>query len=149
MPSHNEKRVIPYTPEQLFDLVADIERYPEFLPWCIRASVRSRTEQEMLADLTVGFGPFRETYTSRVTLERAHRIVVRAERGPFKYLSNQWVFEPDEGGCRVGLHVTFEFRSLLLRNAIGMVFGEAVKRMVKAFTTRARAIYGPSPFENN
>lgn len=146
MPSHTEKRVIPYTPEQLFDLVADIEKYPEFLPWCSRAAVRSHTDHEMLADLTVGFGPFRETYTSRVTLERAQRIVVRSEKGPFKYLSNHWTFEPDDHGCLVGFHVTFEFRSILLRNAIGMVFGEAVKRMVKAFTARARDVYGPSPF---
>lgn len=146
MPAHTEKRVIPYTPEQLFELVAGVEHYPEFLPWCSRAVIRSRTDTEIVADLTVGFGPFRETYTSRVTLERTERILVRSERGPFKHLNNQWTFEPDERGCLVGFQLTFEFRSMLLRNAIGMVFGEAVKRMVNAFIARARAVYGPSPF---
>lgn len=143
MPTHAEQRVIPYSAEQLFDLVADVGKYPEFLPWCVRSVVRSRTEHELLADLTIGFGPFRESYTSRVTLERPSRIVVGYERGPFKHLRNVWTFTPEGQGCRVDFFVDFEFSSRLLRNAIGMVFNEGVKLMVKAFITRAGRIYGP------
>ena len=145
MPRHSESRQVPYTPEQLFDLVADVGRYPEFLPWCVGARVRTRTEREMVADLTIGFGPFRESFTSRVTLDRPTRIGVRYENGPFKYLTNQWRFEPDPAGCRVHFHVDFEFRSRLLQVAIGAVFHEAVRRMVAAFLTRARAIHGAPP----
>lgn len=143
MPTHAEQRVIPYSAEQLFDLVADVGRYPEFLPWCVRSVVRSRTEHELLADLTIGFGPFRESYTSRVRLERPDRIIVGYERGPFKHLKNVWTFTPEGQGCRVDFFVDFEFRSRLLRNAIGMVFNEGVRLMVKAFITRAGKIYGP------
>jgi coenzyme Q-binding protein COQ10 len=143
MPRHSESRQVPYRPEQLFDLVADVGRYPEFLPWCVGARVRSRTATEMVADLTIGFGPFRESFTSRVTLDRPGLIGVRYESGPFRYLTNQWRFEPDEAGCRVHFHVDFEFRSRLLQVAIGAVFHEAVRRMVAAFLGRARIIHGP------
>lgn len=143
MPTHAERKLVPYRPEQLFDLVADVGRYPEFLPWCVGARVRSRTEQEMVADLTIGFGPFRESFTSRVTLERPGRIRVTYENGPFRYLRNQWVFLPDPRGCVVDFWVDFEFRSRVLQRAIGVVFAEAVKRMVNAFHRRARDVYGP------
>ncbi len=142
MPRHSESREVSYRPEQLFDLVADVGRYPEFLPWCVGARVRSRTENEMVADLTIGFGPFRESFTSRVALEHPSRIGVRYENGPFRYLTNQWRFEPTEAGCRVDFHVDFEFRSRLLKMAIGAVFHEAVRRMVAAFLNRARTVYG-------
>lgn len=150
MPRHSETRRVPYRPDQLFDLVADVGRYPEFLPWCVGARVRSRSEAEMVADLTIGFGPFRESFTSRVALQRPaeggeHRIGVRYENGPFRYLTNQWRFEPDGEGCRVHFHVDFEFRSRLLQVAIGAVFHEAVRRMVAAFLSRARTVYGPPP----
>src|SRR5579875_2931168 len=94
MPTHAERQLVPYRPEQLFDLGADVGRYPEFLPWCVGARVRSRTETEETADLTIGFGPFRESFTSRVTLERPTRVRVRYEKGPFRYLNNQWEFIP-------------------------------------------------------
>lgn len=145
MPRHSESRHVPYQPEQLFDLVADVGRYPEFLPWCVGARVRTRTEAEMVADLTIGFGPFREGFTSRVALHRPEKIGVRYENGPFRYLTNQWRFEATDTGCRVHFHVDFEFRSKLLQIAIGAVFHEAVRRMVAAFLTRARAVYGPPP----
>ncbi|QHI95472.1 type II toxin-antitoxin system RatA family toxin [Aristophania vespae] len=146
MPTHAEQRLIPYTPEQLFDLVADVGKYPDFLPWCIKAVVKSKTETELVADLSVGFGPFRESYTSRVTLERPNKIYVRYESGPFKYLKNIWTFAPHPNGCMVDFYVDFEFRSRLLRNAIGIVFNEGIRLMVKAFITRAREIYGPPQF---
>ncbi len=143
MPTHAEHQRVPYSPEQLFDLVADVGRYPEFLPWCVAARVRSRSESEIVADLTIGFGPFRESFTSRVALERPRRVRVRYERGPFKYLNNQWEFIPHEDGTEVAFFVEFEFRSRLLQAAIGVVFNEAVRRMVNAFRKRARQIYGP------
>lgn len=143
MPTHAEQKFIPYTAEQLFDLVADVEKYPEFLPWCVRSIVKSRSPHEIVAELTVGFGPFKESYTSRVQLDRPRRIVVRCERGPFKHLDNIWTFAPATGGCLVDFYVDFEFRSRLLRNAIGMVFNEGIRLMVKAFITRAKDIYGP------
>ena len=142
MPTHAEQRLIAYTPDQLFDLVADVEKYPQFLPWCVKASIRTQTEQELVADLTIGFGPFRETFTSRVTLERPSRIRVRYEKGPFRYLNNVWTFTPDPRGCLVDFFVDFEFRSRLLQNAMGVVFNEGVRLMVSAFIKRARDIYG-------
>ncbi|MBF0865312.1 type II toxin-antitoxin system RatA family toxin [Gluconobacter sp. R71646] len=142
MPTHAEQRLIAYTPDQLFDLVADVEKYSQFLPWCVKASIRTQTEQELVADLTIGFGPFRETFTSRVTLERPSRIRVRYEKGPFRYLNNVWTFTPDPRGCLVDFFVDFEFRSRLLQNAMGVVFNEGVRLMVSAFIKRARDIYG-------
>lgn len=142
MPTHAEKRVLPYSPEQMFALVADVGAYPEFLPWCVGARVRSQTETEIIADLTIGFGPFREGFTSRVELDRPHKVLVKYEHGPFRYLNNQWTFDPDPKGCRVSFWVDFEFRSRLLQSAIGVVFNEAVRRMVNAFLKRARDKYG-------
>ena len=142
MPKHVENKVVPFGQAQMFDLVADVGKYPQFLPWCVGARVRTRTETELVADLTIGFGPFRETFTSRVLMERPGLIQVRYENGPFKYLNNQWKFLPDDRGCRVDFFVDFEFRSKLLQAAIGAVFNEDVRRMVNAFLTRARQIYG-------
>ena len=143
MPRFAEQKLVPYRDEQLFDLVADVGKYPEFLPWCIGATVRSRTEDEEVADLTIGFGPFHEAFTSRVSLHRPGLIRVRYENGPFRYLTNQWKFVPDTRGCRVDFFVDFEFRSRILQAAIGVVFSEAVRRMVNAFHKRAREVYGP------
>lgn len=143
MPTHAERRLVPYSPEQLYDLVAEVGKYPQFLPWCVAARVRTHTEDQLLADLTIGFGPFRETFGSRVTLKPHSRIDVSYEKGPFKYLNNYWIFEPDPKGSQVDFFVDFEFRSRLLQAAIGMVFHEAVRRMVNAFEIRARAVYGP------
>ena len=143
MPTHAEKQIVPYTPEQLFDLVADVAKYPRFLPWCVAARVRHRTEHHLLSDLTIGFGPFRESFTSRVTLDRPHRVTVKYENGPFRYLNNQWEFAPHDSGTEVDFFVDFEFRSRILQAAIGVVFNEAVRRMVKAFRKRAHEVYGP------
>lgn len=142
MPTHAETKVVAYRPEQLYDLVADVGKYPKFLPWCVGARVRSQTDTELAADLTIGFGPFRESFTSRVLLERPNRIRVSYENGPFRYLNNEWKFAPDPKGCRVNFFVDFEFRSRLLQAAIGVVFNEAVRLMVNAFLKRARDVYG-------
>jgi coenzyme Q-binding protein COQ10 len=142
MPTHAEQRILPYTAEQLFDLVADVERYPEFLPWCVGARIRERRENLVVADLLIGFRMFRERFTSKVTLDRPRRVDVAYSEGPFRYLSNHWVFEPVEGGCRIDFFVDFEFRSRVLQTLIGALFNEAVRRMVGAFETRAAALYG-------
>ena len=144
MPTHAEHRRLPYTPEQLFDLVADVERYPEFLPWCLAARVRQRQGNAITADLLIGFRMVRERFTSRVVLDRPRRIDVTYSEGPFRYLNNHWVFvaEPD-GACLVDFYVDFEFRSRLLQKIIEVLFHEAVKRMVSAFEARARQLYGP------
>lgn len=144
MATHAEKRVLPHSPEQLFDLVADVERYPEFLPWCIGARIRSRRENALVADLIIGFKGFRESFTSEVTLDQAAmRIDVAYRDGPFKYLNNHWIFnaQPD-GACEIDFFVDFEFRSRLLQRIIGILFNEAVRRMVAAFEARADQIYG-------
>ncbi len=150
MPTHAERRLVGYTAEQLFDLVADVGKYPQFLPWCVAARVRSATPTELVADLTIGFGPFRESFTSRVALSRPGAVQVRYENGPFRYLNNNWGFTPQvlpDGrtvGCVVQFFVDFEFRSRILQAAIGVVFNEAVRRMVNAFLKRARDVYGPA-----
>ena len=145
MPTHAERKTVPYTAEQLFDLVAEVDKYPQFLPWCVAARIRSRTDTELVADLTIGFGPFRESFTSRVTLDRPKRVTVTYENGPFRYLNNQWDFTPKGTGSEVAFFVDFEFKSKILQAAIGVVFNEAVRRMVNAFLKRARDVYGPPP----
>jgi coenzyme Q-binding protein COQ10 len=142
MPTHAEERVLPYMPEQLFALVADIERYPEFLPWCVGARIRERRPDLVVADLIIGFRMFRERFTSRVSLSPPGRIDVTYAEGPFRYLSNHWTFTPIAGECRVGFFVDFEFESRLLQRLIEVLFSEAVRRMVGAFEKRARDLYG-------
>ena len=145
MPAFVDRQTVPYRADQLFDLVADVGKYPEFLPWCVAARVRTRSIGELVADLTIGFGPFRESFSSRVALDRPRGMLVRYENGPFRYLTNRWDFTPTPEGCVVDFHVDFEFRSRVLQAAIGVVFQDAVRRMVGAFHARARAIYGPVP----
>src|SRR5262249_53899124 len=143
MPTHAEKRELPYRPEQLFDLVADIERYPEFLPWCVGARVRSREEHLVVADLVIGFKMVRERFTSRVKLDRPKlRIDVAYTEGPFRYLNNHWVFEPlANGRTRIDFYVDFEFRSPILQRIIGAPLKGAVRRRVRASEGRARKLY--------
>ncbi|MBO1074397.1 type II toxin-antitoxin system RatA family toxin [Roseomonas marmotae] len=145
MPTHAEKRILRYTPDQLFDLVADVRRYPEFLPWCVGARVISQSETELIADLTIGFKMFRESFRSRVQLNRPHEVRVQYENGPFRYLNNTWKFKPIEGGTEVDFFVDFEFRSGLLQAVIGVVFNEAVRLMVRSFERRAMILYGRNP----
>ncbi|TNE33862.1 MAG: type II toxin-antitoxin system RatA family toxin [Alphaproteobacteria bacterium] len=145
MPTHAEQRVLPYRPQQLFDLVAAIDRYPEFLPWCVGARIKERHENIVLADLVIGFKLFREKFTSRVTLDEANmRIDVEYMDGPFRYLNNHWQFKPHPTGCEIDFFVDFEFRSKILQKTIGMLFNEAVTRMISAFEGRAKELYGDS-----
>ncbi|MEQ8334009.1 type II toxin-antitoxin system RatA family toxin [Nisaea sp.] len=144
MPTHAEQRVVPFSPEQLFDLIADVQRYPEFLPWCVGARIRKRDGDTIFADLVIGYKLFRERFTSKVTLSRdRNRIDVEYTDGPFKYLNNHWVFEPHPKGCLIDFYVDFEFRSKMLQKIIEVFFNEAVRRMVGAFEARAHELYGP------
>ena len=144
--THTETRRLPYTAEQMFDLVADVARYPEFLPWCVGARIREQTDEMLLADLMIGFKMVRERFSSKVWLDRAAmRIDVEYINGPFRTLQNHWTFYPaDDGGCRVEFFLEFEFSSMMLQKLIGMLFHEAVRRMVAAFESRARQLYGTS-----
>src|SRR3954447_10316554 len=146
MPTHAEQKVLPYTPEQLYALVADVERYPEFLPWCVGARIRERSGEVIIADLIIGFSMFRERFTSRVTLSPPHRIDVAYTEGPFKYLNNHWIFERAPGGCRIDFFVDFEFKSRILQRVIEILFPGAVPGMVAASEHRPRQLYAsPEP----
>jgi len=143
MPTHAERRILPHTPEQLYALVSDVERYPEFLPWAVACRIKKRQDKVIWADLVIGFKMVRERFTSKVTLDPdAMRIDVEYAEGPFHYLNNHWVFEPHPDGCMVDFFVDFEFRNKVLQTIIGALFNEAVKRMVAAFETRAKQLYG-------
>ena len=145
MPRHSETRYLPYSPEQLFELVADVASYDEFLPWVVAVRVRSSSETETLADLVVGFNAFKERFTSKVKKQRPDRIEVDYVEGPLKYLHNEWEFEraPD-GGTNVRFSVDFAFKSRLFESLAGAMFDRALRRMTTAFEQRAAALYGIS-----
>lgn len=144
MPTHAEKRHLPYPPGELYNLVADIEKYPQFLPWCAALRVKKRDKNQITADMVIGFKMFRESFTTRVTLTPETRVDVEYLNGPFKYLNNHWIFEPGEdGGCIIDFYIDFEFRSALLQKAIGVVFNEAVGKMINAFESRAHKVLKP------
>jgi coenzyme Q-binding protein COQ10 len=143
MPRHSETKHLPFTPEQLFDLVADVEHYDDFLPWVVAVRVRSSNAAETVADLVVGFNAFKERFTSRVVKERPTRICVDYVEGPLKYLHNEWRFErAADGGTKVHFSVDFAFRSRLFETLAGALFDRALRRMTGAFEQRAAALYG-------
>ncbi len=148
MPRHHESRHLPYAALQMYDLVADVARYPEFLPWTAAARIRSRTPiaggEVMEADLVISFKVFRERFGSRVTLLPGEgRILTEYIDGPFKHLKSTWTFaDRADGGCDVTFDVDFEFRNAILAGVIGLVFNEAMTRVVRAFETRAQALHG-------
>ena len=145
MPRHTETKHLPYTPDQLFDLVADVARYDEFLPWVVAVRVRSSSQTETIADLVVGFNAFKERFTSRVMKEGPNRICVDYIEGPLKYLHNEWKFDPaPEGGTNLCFSVDFAFKSRLFETLAGSMFDRALRRMTSAFEQRAAALYGIS-----
>ncbi len=144
MPGHREKRFLPYSAEQMFDLVADVGRYAEFLPWVSAVRVRSSNQTEMVADLIVGFRSLRERFTSRVGKERAKRITVDYIDGPLKFLRNEWLFEPAPGGCTIDFSVDFAFKNRVFEAIAGQMFDAALRKMINAFETRADALYASS-----
>lgn len=142
MPTHAETKTLPHTQDQMFDLVADIERYPEFLPWCLEANIWKREGDVVYADLVIGYKMFRERFTSKVTLEKPGHIHVEYMKGPLKYLSNHWRFLPaNPNACVIDFFVDFEFKNPIFQKVMGVFFNEAVKRMVSAFEMRAAALY--------
>lgn len=145
MPGIHEVRRLPYSAQQMFDLVADVSRYHEFLPWVVGARVRSDSETEMIADLLVGFNALREKFTSRVIKQRAERIEVIYVDGPMRDLDNVWLFRPLEGGgCEIEFQVDFTFRNAVFEALAGQYFDRAFRKMVEAFEKRADTLYGSS-----
>lgn len=145
MPGIRETRRLPWSAEQMFDLVADVARYGEFLPWVVATRVRLNSETEMVADMMVGFNALREKFTSRVEKERPGRIKVHYVDGPMRDLDNVWQFRNlPEGGCEVEFLVQFTFRNAMFEKLAGQYFDRAFRKMVGAFETRAQALYGSS-----
>jgi coenzyme Q-binding protein COQ10 len=150
MPKHSETRTLPWSATQMFDLVADVERYGEFLPWVSAVRIRSNSDNEMLADLIVGFKGLRETFTSRVTKQYPQAITVDYIDGPLKFLNNIWRFtDQDGGGCSVSFTVDFAFKSRIFEALAGQVFERALAKMTDAFETRAAVLYGAAPGSSN
>ncbi|MCX7559882.1 type II toxin-antitoxin system RatA family toxin [Sulfitobacter sp. F26204] len=148
MPTHSETKELPYTAQQMYDLVADVGSYPEFLPWTAAARIRSDEDKGdhrvMEADLVISFKVFREKFTSRVQLWPARRkIDTEYLDGPFKHMKSNWAFEENGPNCTVHFHVDFEFKNAILQGIIGIVFNEAMQRVVRAFEARAKTLYGP------
>lgn len=143
MPHIAETRILPYTPEQMFDLVADVRRYAEFLPWVVATRVKSDSETEMVADMMVGFNALREKFSSRVRKDRPRTLTVEYLDGPMKSLNNSWTFAPEgEGGCRIEFVVDFSFRNAIFERLAGAYLDRAFRKMVGAFEARADRLYG-------
>ncbi|MDZ4135684.1 MAG: type II toxin-antitoxin system RatA family toxin [Paracoccaceae bacterium] len=148
MPTHHEIKVLPYSAQQMYDLVADVGSYPQFLPWTSAARIRSRRpidDGEVLeADLVISFKVFRERFGSRVTLYPARKkIDTEYLDGPFRHMRSTWEFrDRAAGGCEVEFFVDFEFRNAILQGIIGVVFNEAMQRVVRAFERRAAQLHG-------
>jgi coenzyme Q-binding protein COQ10 len=156
MPSFKTTRQVPYSATQMYDLVADVARYPEFLPLCEALTIRQRTETadgkpQLVADMTCGYKAIRETFTTRVTLDEERRAIhVEYIDGPFRYLNNDWRFEPAaNGGCRVHFHIDYALKSAMLGLLVGTMFDKAFRRFTAAFETRAAKVYGPPGFRGS
>ena len=147
MPQFETTRRVGHSAEQMFSLVADVEKYPEFLPLCEALAVRSRKERDgqtvLVADMTVGYKAIRETFTSQVHLKPAERVIdVKYLDGPFRYLTNTWTFEPADDGCIVHFFIDYEFKSRILGAVMGTMFDRAFRMFSDAFQKRADALYG-------
>ncbi len=143
MPHHHERRELPYSATQMFDLVADVRKYSEFLPWVTGMRVRAETEQELLADMIVGFKSLRKSFSCRVNLTPKTKITVDYLDGPMKHLTNLWSFEDHAGGgCTVEFTVDFAFRNAIFEAIAGQFFESALRKMTSAFIDRADNLYG-------
>ena len=139
---HEERRVINHTPSNLFKLVSDVKKYPEFLPWCLGARVKNNKKDSFDADLIIGFKIYKEIYSSQINLDNINKkIIVNYKSGPFEYLQNHWIFNENKKGCEVEFMVNFKFKSIFLQTLMETLFSEAVKRMVSAFENRANQLY--------
>jgi coenzyme Q-binding protein COQ10 len=145
MISHRETRIVPYPAELMYAVVADVEKYPQFLPWVVALRVLSRREGGLTAEMAVGYGTLRERYTSEVTLDPAsRRIDVVQTKGPFKTLENHWRFTPSGEGCEITFSILFEFKSRLLHSVAGAKFEKVMLKMADAFEARAKNIQAAS-----
>jgi coenzyme Q-binding protein COQ10 len=148
MPSFQTKRPVPYGPQAMVELVADVEKYPQFLPLCDSLKVLSRVKSDsgietIVARMGVGYGPIQESFTSRIVIDRArHQIDVTHLDGPFRKLDNRWLFVPSRSGCDVEFSIAYEFRSLALQILLGNMFDRAFRKFAEAFEARAGALYG-------
>lgn len=144
MLSHVEQKILPYTPDQMFDLVAGVDQYSEFTPWCVASRINKwEGERVFYADLIVGYKLFREKFSSKVMLSPKREISIEYQKGPLKNLTNHWVFsEGENGSCVIDFSVEFEFKNKALQSLATMFFNEVVKRMIEAFETRAHQVYG-------
>lgn len=141
---------MPYTAQQMFELVSDIESYQDFLPWCLASRITKRQKLKdrdiLSADLLIGYKMFRETYTSRVELirgEQTFQVLAQNLNGPFKEMKNHWtMIDRVEGGCNLSFDVAFEFKSFLLNQMMSVFFQEATQKMISSFEARARTLYG-------
>lgn len=142
MPKFNDQMILPYSPQQMYALVADVGSYDQFLPWVVGTRLFNRKENQFDADLIVGFKMFKERFTSRVKLTPNEKVYVDYIKGPMKYLYNDWVFEPHgEGGSKVTFTVDFEFKSMIFQKVAGLFFEEATQKMMQAFIDRAKQVY--------
>jgi coenzyme Q-binding protein COQ10 len=142
MPHHHERKSLPYSAEQMYDLVTDVARYNEFLPWVSAVRVRANNETEMLADLVVGFKALKETFSSRVIKTPKSKVVVDYLDGPMRHLNNQWLFEETADGCVVDFTVDFAFQNRIFEALAGQYFSTALRKMTDAFVQRADVLYG-------
>jgi coenzyme Q-binding protein COQ10 len=142
MPHHHERRALPYSAAQMYDLVTDVRRYHEFLPWVSAVRVRSDSEYEMLADMVVGFKSLKETFSSRVLKTPKSKVVVDYLDGPMRHLHNQWLFEETADGCIVDFTVDFAFHNRIFEALAGQYFSTALRKMTDAFIERAEVLYG-------
>jgi coenzyme Q-binding protein COQ10 len=142
MPRHEEQKTLAYTADELFSVVADVKDYPSFVPWCAGARIHRESPQEIIAELEIGFGPFKENFTSQVTLDRPRQVLVRAvEGGPLERLTNTWTFTPIGDKTHVDLVVDFQFKSHLLDHVANNMFHEAATRMMGAFESRVHLVH--------
>ena len=143
MPTHSETRILPYSAEQMFALVIDIEKYPEFLPWCAGARINSKSKNDLEADVLIGYKMFREKFSSRVHFTRPKEIEVEYLKGPMRHLHNKWVFKDTrDNQCQIDFYVDFSLKTKLFENLIDQFFQKALMKMINAFEARAMEIYG-------
>jgi coenzyme Q-binding protein COQ10 len=141
MPRHEERATLAYSAEELFEVVADVKEYPLFVPWCSGARIHREDQREIIADLVIGFGPFQESFTSQVTLDRPRQVMVRAIEGPLEHLINTWAFTPVKDGTEVDFTIDFQFKSHLLDHVANGMFHEATTRMMSAFGSRVHLVH--------
>jgi coenzyme Q-binding protein COQ10 len=141
MPHHEERATLRYSADELFAVMADVKDYPAFVPWCGGAHLRREDDREIIAELVIGFGPFRESFTSQVTLDRPRQVLVHAIDGPLEHLTNTWTFTPIGDATQVDFIIDFQFKSHLLDHVASGMFHEATTRMMSAFESRVHLLH--------